>query len=405
LDGKDVLDMTTQAQFSQRILGEEGPALLRDLVLPMMMTLFFFESLRVFIGQIYFQNLGAMSIGLSVLYVFLLLSPIAVIILKRVGSFMLTIVGAAGITILRLALPIVALSASSTLLLAGLLTALYGVYLPSTLAIAPSDYPSDLPSRAEMTVAGFALALAADITFRALGATWDVTVGPSGFPITILLSLMAFIVLWIVYKEQKGIVQIDTHPSEGLKSRLFTAFLGAGFGGFMFLITSFFAYPSSVARWTNTDYETPLLMIMIGTLLYAIVVHNSSFRCIMKRIDGVLTANLFLVLVAADLVFLHSPFVGIEAGLGTFVLLMDLGVLWSHMSQSGSDLFGSGVFHLIGMIVLLFFTLFFVLAFVAGQVLPALEGFAPYIIMVAFGLLTLSSVLASYNLGAEEVIE
>ncbi|UCE11345.1 MAG: hypothetical protein JSW61_05275 [Candidatus Thorarchaeota archaeon] len=405
LDGKGASVMTVQTQLSQRVFGDEGPVLLRDLVQPMMMTLFFLESLRVFIGQIYFQNLGAMAIGISVLYVFLLLSPIAVFILKRFGSFMLTIVTGMGIVALRLALPFVAGYASLALLVAGLLTAFYGVYLPSTMAINPVDYPTSIPSRSEMTVAGFALALACDIMFRALGATWDFTVGYSGILVSAVLSAVAFIVLCIVYKDNKGAVLEDAQFSEGMGSRLMIVFLGAGFGGFMFLVTSFFAYPSSVARWTGTDYETSLVMILIGTLLYAIVVHHPSFRCIMKRIDGVLVANAFLALAAADLILFHSPLAGIVAGLGSFVLLMDLGVLWSYLNRSGGRLSSSGIFHLIGMTFLLFFTLFFVLSFVAGQVLPALEGFSPYIVVLAFSLLILSSLLASPRLLTQEAVE
>lgn len=374
-------------QVSQKLIQglqqDDGPWLLLHIILPMLMTLFFFETLRVFIGLIYFVNLGAMTIGVSVLYIFLLLSPVAVLFIKKLGAYRVTIFSAVGIVIFRLLMALLSVDMSLTLMTSGIATMLYGIFIASITITPLQSIPERLPGRAVSISISFALALAMDLMFRALGSTWDITTGSYSIVVVIPLAVIAFTIIWLIGPACKAVIQEKSIKPKGKKSRLVRMILGVGFGGGLFLIYTLLAFPNVIARWASTSYEAATVSIVIALLLYAILLQMPKINALIFRREIVVLLNLLLIVGVVDIIYTHSMIVPLFSGIAVFAMMTDLGILWEIVSTRDGDIIDSGLFHFFGMFLFMFLILFYALAFVAGMIMPALEGMIPYILIFA----------------------
>ncbi len=366
----------------------DGPTLMLHTMLPMFMTLFFLEALRLFLGLIYFLNLGAMTIGLSVMYLFLLLSPIAVVFLKRIGPYRLAMYCAWGVVFFRLLMAVPTFDSSLSLITSGLVAMLFGIFL-TAIVVTPLKISSEhLPDNMTRIVIGTALGMAADLMLRTINATFDVTISSNALLFTIPLVVLAAIVILMTHsvcKENIGEGESITLSKGG---RLKKLFLGAGYGGWLFLVNTFFAFPNVIARWTATSYEVGVISVLVAVLAYAMFFQIPRARGIILRREIVIILNLIFLIAAVDAIFIHSIFVPFLEGIAVFTLLVNLGIMWRTVR---GDLVTSGLYHFFGMFLFLFLTLFFVISFTAGMILPALEGFIPYILMFAVVLVFLIS--------------
>ncbi len=389
----------------QGLRQDDGPWLLLHILLPMFMTLFFFESLRVFIGLIYFVNLGAMTIGVSVLYIFLLLSPIVVLFIKKIGAYRIVIFSAVGIVIFRLLMALLSWNMSLMLITSGIATMLYGIFVASIIITPLQNTPERLPGRTGSISISFALALAMDIMFRAIGGTWDITIGSYSIAIVIPLTIITFIIIWLIGPVCGAVIQNSSSTPKAKKSRLVRMFMGAGFGGGLFMIYTLLGFPNVVARWTNTSYEFNTVSVVIALLLYAILVQIPKANNLVFRREIILVLNLLLIVAVMDIIYIHSVIVSVFTGIAVFAMMADLSVLWGIVVSRGGDIVDSGLFHFFGMFLFMFLILFFALSFVAGMILPALEGMIPYLLMLATFLVFIVSVGVSVSGFVREVEE
>ncbi|NHJ14198.1 MAG: hypothetical protein EAX95_11010 [Candidatus Thorarchaeota archaeon] len=373
---------------------EIGP-LMNYLLLPLMMSLLFLQAIREFIGQIYFQNLGAMSLGPSVLLVFLLLSPIVVVILRKLRSESLLMISGVGVVLFRFIMPFVQSSSAFYMLSAGLVVAFFGIYLPVALSIRFEGMPDSLPSGSALFSIGLCFAIAVDLMWRTVGATWDLSTGPFGLFIGPLLCIITALFLYRGYTARNPLS--SELPASRTTSKAKAAFYGLGFGGVMFAVLTFLAYPNVVARWTVSSYEIAAISIALGLIAYAILsVHETGEHLLMRR-EFILIINLLAIVAGVDLAYLLSPVAGFLAGASIFAFVLDLRLLWGYLEKSNANLTDYVVFHFTGMLVLLFFTLFYVLTLIAGMLLPALEGLAPYLILISFALAVVPSLIVGFS--------
>lgn len=395
--------------MSQKIIQglrqDDGPWLLLHILLPMFMTLFFFESLRVFIGLIYFVNLGAMTIGVSVLYIFLLLSPIVVLFIKKLGAYRIAIFSAVGIVIFRLLMTLLMMNMSLTLVISGIGTMLYGIFITAITATHLQNTSEYLPKKAVSISMSFSLALAMDIMFRALGSTWDITIGSYSIIVVIPLVIMAFIIIWLTSSVYGTVIQGDSITPKGKKSRLVRMLLGVGFGGGLFILYVLFAYPNVIARWTSASYESVSVSILIALLLFPILMQMPKIKKFVFTRGIIFLLNILLFVALVDIIYLHSLLGPLLAGIAVFTMMVDLGIMWDIVNTKSGDIIDSGLFHFFGMFLFLFLVLFYALSFVAGMILPALEGMIPYILMFATIMVFLISVGVSAFGFIEEVDE
>ncbi len=368
---------------------------------PMFMTLFFLESMRVFIGLVYFENLGAMTLGLSVLYVFLLLSPILAPLVGRLNAWRAMLATSVVMVVLRAALSVFqTFDVGFILLTAGLATAVFGLYLPVVIAAHTDEWPSGLPPKSQAVVIGLALGAAADLMLRMLGTTWDLSTGLLGLPVTTLMLASSVIVLWV--SRLSGSRPAFIKPSQtSLRLRAGRVLLGTGFGGVLFLFLSFLLYPNVIARWTGSSFELALAFGTLALFLYVLVSQFESARAAMGRPLSIIIADVLILLGVADLAVLHLPLAGLTASGALFGGLIVVRALWE--SLDSSSLSGVSLFHFMAMVVFLFTTLLYVLTLVAGQILPALEGLAPLVIWVSAGLAVLASLGPAVRARRQEV--
>jgi hypothetical protein len=369
---------------------EIGP-LMNYLLLPLMMSLLFLQAVREFIGQIYFQNLGAMSLGPSVLLIFMLLSPIVVILLRKIRVENLLILTATAVLLFRFIMPFVQEISSLYMIITGLAVAFFGMYLPVAFSVKLEEMPDSLPSGPVLFSIGFCLAVAIDITLRTIGVTWDPSIGPFGLFIAPIFCVITGLILYKSYTSRNtfssDMVSIST------TSKIKAAALGLSFGGVMFAILSFLAYPNVVARWTASSYEIAVVSSLIGLIIYAMMSVYSRLEYLLIRREFILVVNFLSLLTAFDLAYLLSPFAGLLAGVSIFAFMLDLRMLWGYLKSHNASLTDYAIFYFMGMLILLLLTLFYVLTLVAGMILPSLEGLSPYLILISFVLAVLSPLI------------
>ncbi len=379
---------------------DEVSVLMNHLLLPLMMTLFFLQSVREFVGQIYFQNLGAMTLGASVALVVLFLSPAVVIPLRGFGVEVLRMLSVTGVIVFRFIMPFVQTTAELYMMIAGLTVLFYGMYLPVATAFLYRAEPSPMPSMPNLLISGFSLAIAADLMLRTLGITWDLSTGPLGIVITPLLCVLAGSFAYLSHLYPSSMSEMRAASSIS-KSKVFLA--GLGFGGALFSFLTFLAYPNVIARWTAGSYEIAGLSILLGLITYTLVTVNASLYQRLNRRPTVVLLNLLALVAALDLAYMHSPLGGVLAGITSLVFVLDLRLLWDFLGSHNATLTEHAVFHFAGMLILLLFTLLYVLTLVAGQILPPLEGISPYLILSSFALPAILTVGLALEKG--EVVE
>lgn len=371
---------------------EEMDLLMIHFILPLILTLLFLQAFRAFIGQIYFQNLGAMSLGPTVLFVFLLLSPVAILPLRKVRIQILMFMTVLGIILFRLTMSFIPPVSILYLVSTGLVVAFYGMYLPIVVTVRNiSKSKPGLPGSLLLSLA-ISLAIAADLTLRAIGITWDVSTGPFGFVIAPILCILATIAAYMSYVIPRSGLSIGedmVHTTSKMK----VSAIGLGFGGVFFAVLIFLAYPNVIARWTVSSYELATISIIVGLVAYALMTVNSATSQLLVRKEVVLILNILALLTAIDLAYLLSPIAGILAGITILAFMLDLRLFWNYLESHNATLTGSVVFHFTGMLILLLFTLFYVLTLVAGMILSALEGLSPYLILISFILVILPSIV------------
>lgn len=392
----------TSARTLAGSMNEESGGLFRFFLLPLMTTLLFLQAFRVYIGQVYFQNLSEMSLGPSILLVFLLLSPAAILLVRNIQNETLLILTATGVAAFRFIMPFVQTALAAYLLVAGMTVAFYGMYLTVAVSMRSKDKQESLPSDTLLLSIGISLGIAADLTFRNIGVTWDPTTGPLGILVAPVLCIVTFILIYASCSASKETPSASAQMTR-TASRMKITFAGLGFGGVMFAVLTFLAYPNVLSRWTNSYYEVASISVFGGLIGYVLIATSTTGRNLLMQKKIIIPLNLVTLVVAIDLAYLLSPFTAVLAGVTIFAFMLNLRILWMFLSSHNAHLSDYVIFHFAGMLLLLFLLLFSVLTVAAGQILTTLEGLTPYLILIGFVLAVAPALVISA--GSMEVFE
>ncbi len=374
--------MQNATKAIRNALDQETTFALTNILVPFFMTLFFLESLRVFIGLVYFQNLSTMSLGLSVLYVLLLLSPVVTPLFVQIGLRRAILLTSTLIVAFRTGIVLAqVVSTEYTLPSAGAVVFFFGIYL--TLSI--SSYIENRPTgllRSEALTIGLVMGISLDMMLRMLGNTWDLSVGPMGPLITTILIILAIVVLVMAHITAPGI-RLPTPEEVVPVSGWNRAIAGVCLGNVFFLCLSFFLYPNVIARWTASSFELAVIGIVSAQLVYVLSSQHPSFHTFTEQPVCRAVAGLILFVGTVDLAIIHSPLTGLTSAAALFASFMIISMSWTDLERARTSLSQVAVFHTIAMATLLIMTVFYVLSLVGGQILPILAGRAPHLMLLS----------------------
>ncbi len=243
---------------------------LASVLSPLLVSLFFFQALRLYLSQVYLvvwaalfsEPIDVRGLGLAALMVSTLLAPLLLPLLRRLaGARTISLAAVVGVSLARPLLS-AGLPFGSEVVASCATIALYGLFLP---AYFEEYHPAHTPrSGRGYLVAGLALALAYDMAIRALGTTVDLTLQSAWFPGQLLLSAVAvacaFISRSVAYARP---AKTDLTPlSPWAAGLLLTAF-----GPLLFLEFNLFMHASTVSRWIHVDYHLMAILIPAATVV------------------------------------------------------------------------------------------------------------------------------------------
>ena len=115
-----------------------------------------------------------------------------------------------------------------------------------------------LRGEAQTAVRAILLALVVDQLCRAAGHTFDVTLRPGWWPLQALATLALCLLAAGLARQAASDQAAGSRP--GLLS-------GLGWGAWLFLETSLFAFPNAVAHWTGVPYHVAAPLLLAATVL------------------------------------------------------------------------------------------------------------------------------------------
>jgi len=209
--------------------------------------LFFVQTARELLGATYSLNLATLSLNSSVVAIFALFSPFVYLLgLSRLNTGKLVVTSGCVLAVSRVLMgvdpPVMVY-----LLFAVAAVVAFGIFLPAVIVVFQQYSYSVLKIVCAATIGA-----GADLMFRTLGDTFDITVyGITAQKLTVLVVVFPLVVCFVVgllfckMKEQKR----TKSESKPLK-----AFFGLSTGAVGFLYFTLLGYPSNVARWVDGSY-------------------------------------------------------------------------------------------------------------------------------------------------------
>jgi endonuclease/exonuclease/phosphatase family metal-dependent hydrolase len=270
--------------------------------------LFFLETARELLGATYNMNLATMSINGSVISIFAFFSPVLYFFgISRMNTRTLVLVSSILLVASRVCM---AFNPGATVYLFCTVVAVvsFGIFLPAYIF---------KHTNALTFVCAATIGAGADVVFRALGDTFDITVyGIAGQPvpalaIVVVLSVCFLIALFFWYTT----AQTETKK----KNQPVRALYGVGIGAVGFLYIAFLGYPNNVAQWIGGSYL--LAAGVIGAALggFGLAV-NSRAQEWLTSSTGFYTANGALLVAFIVLVVSNSVLGIVLCGIAVFFL-------------------------------------------------------------------------------------
>ncbi len=283
-----------------------------EFILTVIAFLFFLEAARELLGATYNMNLATFSINSSVIAVFAFFSPF--VHLLGLGRFQVRTLTAGSGVILACSRVFMAVdpAVGIYLLCTVLAVVSFGVFLPALI----TQFKQGTETGAaplQLMIAGV-LGAGADVVFRTLGDTFDVSVyGFTAQRLTALVVVLPLavcflgsLVLWYhTVKEEHAGQRTGALCSRGLR-----ALLSCSVGATGFLYLALLGYPNNVARWVDGPYA--LAAIGMGTALGGFVVASlSRVRKWLTSERGLTLGSVVIFLAFAFIVFFPVPVVTI----------------------------------------------------------------------------------------------
>jgi endonuclease/exonuclease/phosphatase family metal-dependent hydrolase len=267
--------------------------------------------------------------------------------------------------------------------------ALYGLFVP---AYFEQYHPSNAPRTLRgYLVSGFALALAYDMSIRALGTSMDLSLQTWWLPIQLLLSVFAILATYISERSTEdapGQTELRPLPS-------WTGVLALwGFGPLLFLEYNLFMHASTVSRWVDVNYDLMAILIPGATVIGLLL---PRFRGLQSRPAAVIQN---LVILAAVALFLwHDGWIsGIVILVGQVCVILDLRLLFRFASshvfpRKTSTVMGVGL--CLSLVTAFLLTFLLTLSFAYAYTFDLFRGTEPVAFLIASVFLAATSYLAA----------
>jgi len=271
----------------------------KAIVLYTILLLFFFQLLADFVEAVYAFGLRGTSIPPEVVCILLLLSPVVLFLLPGLMSgHGLAVLGPL-LLLSRVTYPV--LDTRGKMIVAGIGTACFLIYLPATLSRLDRGR-----ARFYGWVFGWSLALAValSIVFRVWGSGVDIST--VGWPQSIGW-LLAATAAWAMWRpEVTTAAESEPVSTTGVLRFVRVVCLSLGLMGV--LVTLYFSVttPNVIARWTGVSYPMVVMVAVAGLVVFAWLVRRQGVMPTRGRLfvlNGLFVASMVLTILAHQTVF------------------------------------------------------------------------------------------------------
>ncbi len=313
-----------------RFISEEIPSkdFIFQLFVPFLVTLFFLQSFRTYVGNLYISFFNILWEGtgnyIPLLTLLAFGAPLLAVLIYRKVSLSHMIIGSAILAAI-FATPIsLQLAYEIEILFSSMVVAFYAIFLPFYLySQIQNQHEIGHTGKAALLSVSFIIAFSFDILFRAIGTTSDISRTLPYFPFQLIFAI---IVIGIgIWKIQQAPQLPDISPNTAseehkplpLTSRIVGLLTIAGFGAFLFLEHSLFLSPHNLLRSQNPPYfllDITIILVSILSIqtIVGIMLLHKRGRSIFDREKwySVAISNLIIILVFPGFLFwpiwLHS---------------------------------------------------------------------------------------------------
>lgn len=333
-------------------------------------TLMFFQSIRLLMSIIYYENLTGMGLQPSALYTLVFFSPLLLLFLKYINLNVLLALSGISLVVNRI-LASLNLGADMFLLNNALVIVSYGIYIPSFLTIYYSLHgKSRLYAKSIAAIIAPFLALIIDLAFRVLGDSYDISVGGiisskssqviNPLMITIPLAILAIIFIikgFFILKTE--LPSMRTVQRSGKK----TSSIIPGFSlGLLYIVFfSLLGYPGIGARWGGLNYTTTVIVTVLCLLVILLLLLFKEMRLILFNPISQIILNAVQFFTIVDILFIESGAAQFTFGIACGSMLLNIYILYHAV---GIKNYSIGYFiRLLTMAILTFIILYFIIIF------------------------------------------
>ncbi len=241
--------------------------------------LFFFQLLTDFMAAIYAYGLLQVEIPIEIAFVLLLLSPVLLILFPHWLSGRRVLLVLIGLMLICRVVEVL-LDTHGQLIVAGIGTASFLIFLPAFLAVQSRESAG---MRGLLIGLGALFAVALSTLFRALNSSVDLSSAGVG---QIVIWVLALIAAWLMLAKFSMVTRTDQSASMASQGRIIA--YSVGFVGGLLLLYFAFTAPQVIARWTEVDALPILAVLVLALCLYIVVVN-----CWVKR--ATISSTLILI--------------------------------------------------------------------------------------------------------------
>lgn len=377
----------------------KGLPTLAVLLVPLVLSLFFLQALRLYFAEIYlvvWAALFAEPIDLSGLLVALLmlltfLAPLLLPLLRKAANIgMIALACGVGVAVTRPLLS-AGLPFEVETLASCFTIGLYALFLPSYFE---QHQTADTTSDGKgYLVAGFVLALAYDMAIRALGTTVDLSLRPEWLPIQLLLSAVAIATLFTSRTESTvSPIKKGVNPS----ARRSGVLILSGLGAILFLEYNLFAHANTIARWVNVNYDALAVLVPAATVIGLLIPRVRG----LQSLPAAIAQNVLILVAVASFLWVDG---WLSAGLlllAQVCVMLDLRLLFAFVSSQYSK---EGTSTIVGISLVLSLFLAFILlllytfSFAYAYTVSVFRGTEPLSFFAAALLLGLTASFAGWK--------
>ncbi|MFQ6126441.1 MAG: hypothetical protein ACE5R6_17785 [Candidatus Heimdallarchaeota archaeon] len=389
------------------------------LLVPFLMTLFFFQGFRTYVIDLYIAVWNIVWIpgypmgSLSTMLVFT--TPLLGLIVGKKINTQNIVLASVILTstialIISLELPYV-----HEFLASSLVVGFYSLFFPFYLSLKSKiQSATNRELDARIYTMSFAFAISYDILIRAINGTYDVSRTKGYFPAQFALTVILIALGVRSYRlgDLKGNGPSSDANGVESASRLNGVLIFSGIGALLFLELGLLANPHNILRWAQSNYSlvelalfTPLLILMITIAVLPLVYSKLHMYTPVDKWSFLLVGNIIVLASITCLLLVGTWFSVILTLIAQFFIILNLYTiikyavhskfLWKRESVLATAFF-------LGLLILLFWDFMFAFTFTFAYFGAIFEGQVPLVLLSVTAILCITSTLASLKAGGVE---